>query len=313
MKFSEKIIKLRKEHGLSQEEFGNELNLSRQAISKWESEQSQPDLDNVREISKKFNVSIEYLVNDELDIDSKKESLKQINKQKKTKVLKIFLIIIIIYVLIIIIKYIRFTQIYYKAKNMNENKNYDLSIENYYKDSITGENFRALENYYNYNGISLQVHYDGDYYNNPVSMNYIDWNKRKKYFFNYIESDQNPRYEYEEILLEENSPDEFNIKEITLNYAPTNFWKRILFAIDPRKEVSLFGSTIKFKYNNGYTEFVFDEDTGQIKEVTTVTDKISTYIYVFYEWNESLINESDVENPLTNPEIECIKIENFEN
>ncbi len=64
MKFSEKIMKLRRQKGLSQEEFANKLNVSRQAIYKWETEQSVPDIKNVQEICKIFNVSIEYLLND---------------------------------------------------------------------------------------------------------------------------------------------------------------------------------------------------------------------------------------------------------
>ncbi len=309
MKFSEKIIKIRKEKGLSQEEFGNEINVSRQAISKWESEQSQPDLDNVREISKKFNVSIEYLVNEELEEDIKKEPVEEIKKQRKNmkyKILKILLIIITIYLFIAIIKYIRFTQIYNKAKNMDENQNYNLDTEFYYKDNITGENFKGIDNYNNYNGISLHLHYDEDYNSNPTSMNYIDWNIRKNYFFTKI---ANNKYEYEEVDLEWKSPEEFNIKGTTLRYAPASFLGRVLFALDPTKYVSLFKNTVKFNYIDGYTIFIFDDDTGEIREVMTITDKISTYIYFSYEWNESLINDGDVENPLVDPEIECVKIE----
>ena len=43
MQFNEKIISLRKSMGLSQEELGAELHVSRQTISKWESAQSYPD------------------------------------------------------------------------------------------------------------------------------------------------------------------------------------------------------------------------------------------------------------------------------
>ena len=43
MNFNEKLINLRKSKGLSQEELGNELKVSRQTISKWESCQSYPD------------------------------------------------------------------------------------------------------------------------------------------------------------------------------------------------------------------------------------------------------------------------------
>ena len=43
MNFNEKLIKLRKEKGLSQEELGTEIGVSRQTISKWELAQSYPD------------------------------------------------------------------------------------------------------------------------------------------------------------------------------------------------------------------------------------------------------------------------------
>ena len=43
MNFNEKLIDLRKSRGLSQEELGAELHVSRQTVSKWESAQSYPD------------------------------------------------------------------------------------------------------------------------------------------------------------------------------------------------------------------------------------------------------------------------------
>ena len=46
MKLSDKIIKLRKINGWSQEELGEKLNVSRQAISRWESNTAQPDATN---------------------------------------------------------------------------------------------------------------------------------------------------------------------------------------------------------------------------------------------------------------------------
>ena len=63
MKFSEKIMKLRRQKGLSQEEFANKLNVSRQAIYKWETEQSVPDIKNVQEICKIFNYFINNIFN----------------------------------------------------------------------------------------------------------------------------------------------------------------------------------------------------------------------------------------------------------
>lgn len=49
MKFGEKIIKLRKEKGLSQEEFGDKINVSRQAVSKWENGETKPDTDKYKD------------------------------------------------------------------------------------------------------------------------------------------------------------------------------------------------------------------------------------------------------------------------
>ena len=65
MNVADRIFELRKRKGLSQEELANEIGVSRQAISKWESEQSTPDIDKIRELCKIFNVSADYLLNGE--------------------------------------------------------------------------------------------------------------------------------------------------------------------------------------------------------------------------------------------------------
>lgn len=62
MEISERITNLRKEKGISQEQLANELGVSRQAVSKWESEQSIPDLNKVIALSEHFNVSTDYLL-----------------------------------------------------------------------------------------------------------------------------------------------------------------------------------------------------------------------------------------------------------
>ena len=59
MKFEEKLIKLRKEKALSQEELGEKLNVTRQTISKWELGQSKPDMDKMKDMSNLFGVSLE--------------------------------------------------------------------------------------------------------------------------------------------------------------------------------------------------------------------------------------------------------------
>ena len=54
--FSEKLRELRKEHGFSQEELANKLDISRQSVSKWELGVSMPDLDNVIKLSELCDV-----------------------------------------------------------------------------------------------------------------------------------------------------------------------------------------------------------------------------------------------------------------
>jgi transcriptional regulator with XRE-family HTH domain len=64
MNLGDKIHQLRKQSGMSQEELASQLTISRQAISKWELGESIPDTENVLQISKLFNVTTDYLLND---------------------------------------------------------------------------------------------------------------------------------------------------------------------------------------------------------------------------------------------------------
>ncbi len=65
MNFAEKLQKLRKERGMSQENFADVIGVSRQAVSKWESGQSYPEIDKLVLISNLFNVSIDSLIKDD--------------------------------------------------------------------------------------------------------------------------------------------------------------------------------------------------------------------------------------------------------
>ena len=64
MKFNEKLRQLRKEKGLSQEELAEMLDVSRQAISKWESGQAYPETDKLIIISEIFGVTVDSLLKD---------------------------------------------------------------------------------------------------------------------------------------------------------------------------------------------------------------------------------------------------------
>ena len=82
---SEKIKELRKKKGLTQEDLANALNVSRQAITKWESGDGSPDIENLKNIALYFHVSVDYL------IDSTTE--KVIDLKTKFQLVEIFLFV----------------------------------------------------------------------------------------------------------------------------------------------------------------------------------------------------------------------------
>ena len=68
-----KLASLRKQNGLTQLELAEKLNVSRQAISRWEVGTAVPSTDNLRVLSNLYGVSVDYLLNDNAD-DSYKNS-----------------------------------------------------------------------------------------------------------------------------------------------------------------------------------------------------------------------------------------------
>lgn len=69
MIFAEKLIRLRKKSGWSQEELAEKLNVSRQAVSKWEGAQTVPELEKLLQLSVLFGVTTDYLLKDELEAE----------------------------------------------------------------------------------------------------------------------------------------------------------------------------------------------------------------------------------------------------
>lgn len=99
MTLGEKIQKLRKQKGLSQEALAEKVTVTRQTISKWELNQSTPDLDFIAQLSNVFNVSSDYLIKDELiepnELPFKKRTYK-LSEKFKTNIFIIISIIVLI-------------------------------------------------------------------------------------------------------------------------------------------------------------------------------------------------------------------------
>ena len=101
MKFEEKLMKLRKERGWSQEDLSNQIGVSRQTISKWESSQTTPELNKLMELSKIFEISIDELVDNVLEEDENKREEKVYAKinLKPTYILMLIICVLILIVL----------------------------------------------------------------------------------------------------------------------------------------------------------------------------------------------------------------------
>lgn len=70
MILADKIMNLRKQNGWSQEQLAEQLGVSRQSVSKWESGMSIPDLEKILKMSSLFGVTTDYLLKDEMEQDS---------------------------------------------------------------------------------------------------------------------------------------------------------------------------------------------------------------------------------------------------
>ena len=95
MKFEEKLMKLRKEKALSQEELGEKLNVTRQTVSKWELGQTKPDSEKIMEIAKLFNVSADELLNEESE-DVKAKPLTEEGANTRRTIIIVALVIALI-------------------------------------------------------------------------------------------------------------------------------------------------------------------------------------------------------------------------
>ena len=88
MTLPDKIIKHRKANGWSQEDFAEKLNVSRQAISRWENGTALPDAQNILQISRLFHVTTDYLLNDDYESDGDIPAVKTATEETESLFLK---------------------------------------------------------------------------------------------------------------------------------------------------------------------------------------------------------------------------------
>ena len=100
MKLSDKIIGLRKSNGMSQEDLAEKLDVSRQAISRWESGTAMPDANNILQLSKLFGVTTDYLLNDDYQSDNDLPKVKEVQNDNLGQIM-VYLVTLEVMVLLI--------------------------------------------------------------------------------------------------------------------------------------------------------------------------------------------------------------------
>lgn len=104
MELKEKLVALRKEKGLTQSAVAEKLDVSRQAISRWESGVALPSTDNLKCLGALYGVPVDYLINEETErVNSESDSKKENEDRRDHKRLSRGIVACISVVLIVIV------------------------------------------------------------------------------------------------------------------------------------------------------------------------------------------------------------------
>ena len=120
MKFGDKLTLLRKREGLSQEELGEKLTVTRQTVSKWELGQTKPDTDKLMEISKLLNVDFNLLADDTLSMENTNNTTIEGISTDDVRPRKWLLVLLILVAIIIVI--ILMTKLVGDLRSKSENR-----------------------------------------------------------------------------------------------------------------------------------------------------------------------------------------------
>ena len=128
MEIGTKILKLRKQHNLSQEQLAEKMGVARQTISKWELGETSPDLEQSKLLSQIFNVSLDDMTNN----DIKNILIEKVNgTEKLTKtvinILKIILLVVII--IVVILLFTVFCRDYFDVQPVKKMQSIECSID----------------------------------------------------------------------------------------------------------------------------------------------------------------------------------------
>ena len=134
MRFNEKLINLRNSRGMSQDDLAEKLNVTTEVVSRWELDQTTPDMGNLMDISKLFSISLDELVGnfDVTDHSRVYENYphKKTNTSSKKRAAKIFVVGLIIGLILCGIGLLK-QEHAKKTNEKNYNEAYEVAMEKY--------------------------------------------------------------------------------------------------------------------------------------------------------------------------------------
>ena len=259
MKFNEKLIKLRRQSGLSQEELGYKLNVTRQTVSKWELGQTTPEMDKLVSLSKVYGITLDELTSEEETMDvGGQDPIKTDNNDKKKfdikniDMRKILIPLIIVLVIIALIIGANKMKTFNKAANEIVGVNNEIISEdnlffsfiNFIKEIITGQVKEQLED----NKLDEIKRYNSKFetYNGTQSGNFVENllelvvtnNKTKKDHLITVKYNQNETNVPDEIKGIKPKLEKFDEYEVTLDYDDNGYVNKVTIEYINQSEIN---------------------------------------------------------------------------
>ena len=86
MSLGNNLFQARKKVGLSQETVAEKLGVSRQTVSKWETDETVPDIYQAKKLAKLYNLTLDELIELDIDVKEIEEIIKNTNEEKESKI-----------------------------------------------------------------------------------------------------------------------------------------------------------------------------------------------------------------------------------
>lgn len=311
---NENLYKFRKEKGISQEELGNEIGVSRQAVYKWESGERMPDINNLNSLCEYFDKNIEDFIDGSNSLFKEKEentSLK--NKIKMSKIILIILVILLVcYILTILIKSIFFGTMFIKINQYKNSTNYSYGKKSSYLNLNSYVDENGKKEIYDMSSLDYIKYKDGKqklfsltettipidgnyktstnkwYISNDENIDvYSEYEERNQYYYGTTDIMEKTPYEIVESYVKEF----YDLKNI-LN--PFKFLK-----IDFKNNDLIFEKNNKRGLANGEVyvkEIIYiDLETGYLSKIESYKENELDFIYTYFDYEFNTVKDSQVD------------------